>query len=70
VIIQAFQVFDQLIIQVIQVIQVIRRSVAVSDRWSRHVVVDGNWRRLWMDMRYWWKKARVLVRGGHLFEIN
>ena len=45
-IIQAFQVFDQLIIQVIQVIQVIRRSVAVSDRWSRHVVVDGNWRRL------------------------
>merc|ERR1719174_877772 len=23
-----------------------------------------------MDMRYWWKKARVLVRGGHLRRLS
>ena len=50
VIIQVIQVVYQVIIQVIQVvyqviIQVIRRSVAISDSRSRHVVVDGNrWR--------------------------
>jgi len=61
-IIPRIQVIDQVIIDVIQafnsvIIQMFGRSVAVSDRRSRHVVVDGDRWRLWMDVGDWWKKA-------------